>query len=132
MYLPTVKSPNVMKTFDHRKNRRIRRNFPVKLLTKGTDSLSIEGMTVNLGQGGALIKVSKRLSFQALAPAVLTFFLPPDLTGQDKTIMLRGDVVITRVDKERKGMEVKFIKTFREFERIDRRDLHEKSDTRIA
>lgn len=132
MYLPKVKSPNVMETFDHWKNRRIRRNFPVKVLMKGTDNLSIEGMTVNLSQGGAFIKVNKRLSFQALAPAVLTFFLPPDFTGQDKTIMLQGDVVITGVDEEKKGMEVEFIKTFREFERIDRRDLHEKSDNRIA
>jgi hypothetical protein len=121
-----------METFDHRENRRIRRNFPVKLLMKGTDNISIEGMTVNLNQSGAFIKVNKRLSFQAHAAAVLTFFLPPDFTGQNKTIVLQGDAVITRVDEENKGMEVEFIKTFREFERIDRRDLQEKSDNRIA
>jgi hypothetical protein len=46
--------------------------------------------------------------------------------------VLQGDAVITRIDEESKGMEVEFIKTFREFERIDRRDLEEKSDNRIA
>jgi hypothetical protein len=73
MYLPTTKSPNVMETFDHRKNRRIRRNFPVKLLMKGIDNLSIEGMTVNLSQGGAFIKVNTD-SFFKLTPRLFSLF----------------------------------------------------------
>jgi hypothetical protein len=132
IYSPTVKSPNVMETFDHRENRRIRRNFPVKLLMKGTDNISIEGMTIKLRQGGALIKLNSRLSFQAHPQAVLTFFLPPDFTGQNKTIVLQGDAVITGIDQENKRMEIEFIKTFRELERIDPPDLYEHSDNRIA
>lgn len=85
-----------------------------------------------MSQGGAFIKLNNRLSFQAHAPAVLTFFLPPDFTGQNKTIVLQGDAVITRIDQENKGMAVEFIKTFREFERIDLPDLDEKSDNRIV
>lgn len=132
MYLPAAKSPNVMETFDHRKSRRIRRNFPVKLLMKGTENLSVEGMTVNLSQGGALIKLNNRISLQVHAPAVLTFFLPPDFTGQNKTIVLQGDAIITRIDQENMGMEIEFIKTFREFERIVPPDLYENSDNRIT
>lgn len=132
MYLPAAKSPNLMETFDHRNSIRIRHNFPVKILMKGTENLSIEGMTIKLRQGGALIKLNSRLSFQAHPQAVLTFFLPPDFTGQNKTIVLQGDAVITGIDQVNKRMEIEFIKTFRELERIDPPDLYEHSDNRIA
>jgi hypothetical protein len=56
------------------------------------------------------------------------FFLPPDFTGQNKTIGLQGDAVITRIDRENEGIAVEFIKTFRELEPIDLLDLHERSD----
>ena len=107
-----------METLDHRKNIRIRRNFTEKLVKEGLD-FSFEGRAVNLSQKGAFIKLNNRLSFQARAPAVLTFFLPPDFTGQNETIGLQGDAVITRIDQENGGIAVEFIKTFREFERID-------------
>jgi len=62
----------------------------------------------------------------------LTFFLPPDFTGQRKIIGLQGDAVITRIDQENKGIAVEFIKALREFERINVPDLPQKSDNRIA
>lgn len=58
------------------------------------------------------------------ASVVLTFYLPPNFTGQNKTIALRGDAVITRIDQENEGIAVEFIKTFKEFERIDVPELH--------
>jgi hypothetical protein len=120
-----------MKTLDHRKNIRIWHSFQVKLVKKGLD-FSFEGRSVNYSQKGAFIKLKDGLSFEAHAPAVLTFFLPPDFTGQKKTLVLQGDTVITRIDRENKGIAVEFIKTFREFERIDLPDLHQKPDTWIG
>ena len=120
-----------MATFEYRRNIRIKSSFPVKLVKEGLD-FSFEGRAVNYSQKGAFIKLNNRLSFQAHAPAVLTFFLPPDFTGQNKTIGLQGDAVITRIDQENEGIAVEFIKTFREFERIDLPELHEKTDNWIG
>jgi len=79
-----------------------------------------------------MIRSKDRHSLEAHDPVVLTFFLPPDFTGQNKTIVLQGEAVITRIDQENKGMVVEFINTFREFERIDSPRLDEKSDNRTA
>ena len=120
-----------MEARGHRNNIRVRRNFPVRVFNKDLN-FSIEGITTSLSQARAFIQSRKRHSCQVGALVVLTFFLPPDFTGQNKTIALRGDAVITRVDQETEGMAVEFIKTFREFERTDVPDLYEKSGKRIA
>ena len=113
-----------METLDYRNNIRLKRSFPV--LVKHESDLFIEGVTVNLSRKGAFIKLKNRLYFKAHAPAVLTFFLPPDFTGQNKTIVLQGNAVITRIDQENKGIAVEFVNALRGLERIDLPDLQEK------
>ena len=103
----------------------------MRLIKEGL-GFPLEGMVANLSQKGAFIKPKNRLSLEAHAPVVLTFFLPADFTGQNTTIALQGDAVITRIDPENEGIAVEFIKTFREFERMNVPDLPEKSDSRIA
>jgi hypothetical protein len=122
---------SLMEVLEHRKNIRVRRNFPVRLFMEDLN-LFFEGITTNLSQGGAFIKSKNVNSCQAGALAILTFFLPPDFTGQNETIGLQGDTVITWIDQENKGIAVEFIKTFRELERVNVPDLPEKSDSRIA
>ena len=107
-----------MEVHKHRKNTKVRRNFPVRLFMEDLN-LFIDGVTTNLSQGGAFIKSKNRHSCQAGAHAILTFFLPPDFTGQNKTLGLQGDAIITRIDQKKKGIAVEFVKAFREFERID-------------
>lgn len=114
-----------MEVREHRKNIRVRRKFQVRLLMEDLNP-SIEGITTNLSQGGAFIKSKNRHSCQAGALAFLTFFLPPDFTGQNKTIGLQGDAVITRIDQENKGIAVEFINALRGIERIDLPELQEK------
>ena len=116
-----------MKTLEYRKNVRVRRNFPVRLFIEDSN-LFIEGITTNLSQGGAFIKSKNRHSCQAGAHVFLTFLLPPDFTGQNKTIGLHGDAVITRIDQKNKGIAVEFINALREFERIDLPDFQEKTE----
>lgn len=107
-----------METLNHRENIRTRSSFAVKLVKEGLN-FSFAGRAVNLSQKGAFIKLNNRLSFHAHAPVILTVFLPPDFTGRNKTIWLQGDAVITRIDPDNGTIAVEFIKTFREFERID-------------
>ncbi|MGD8705057.1 MAG: PilZ domain-containing protein [Syntrophobacterales bacterium] len=112
-----------MEISEHRKNIRVRRKFPVRLFIEESNFF-IEGISTNLSQGGAFIKSKNQHSCQAGALAFLTFFLPPDFTGQNETIGLQGDAVITRIDQENKGIAVEFVKALRGFERIDLPDLY--------
>ena len=106
-----------MRTFDQRKSPRIRQSFRVKLLRQGVD-YTLEGKTDNLSQKGAFIKTKHYRSFQAGEPGEFTFFLPPDFTGQDKTVGLQGNAVITRIDQDNEGIGVEFIKSLKQFERV--------------
>ena len=106
-----------MRTFDQRKSPRIRQSFRVKLLRQGVD-YTLEGTTTNLSQKGAFIRTKHYRSFQAGEPGEFTFFLPPDFTGQDKTVGLQGNAVITRIDQDNEGIGVRFIKSLKQFERV--------------
>ena len=111
-----------MRSFDQRKNPRIRQGFQVKFLKRGLD-LTLEGITANLSQKGAFIKTKHWRSFQAGDPAVFTFFLPPVFTGQNKTVGLQGSAVITRVDQENEGLGIAFIKNLKQFEPVTTSDV---------
>jgi hypothetical protein len=106
-----------MRTFDQRKSPRIRQSFRVKLLRQGVD-YTLEGTTSNLSQKGAFIRTKHYRSFETGEPGQFTFFLPPDFTGQDKTVGLQGNAVITRIDQDHEGIGVEFIKSLKQFERI--------------
>ena len=106
-----------MSTFDQRKSPRIRQSFRVKLLRQGVD-YTLEGTTTNLSQKGAFIRTKHYRSFQAGEPGEFTFFLPPDFTGQDKTVGLQGNAVISRIDQDNEGIGVEFIQSLKQFERV--------------
>jgi hypothetical protein len=106
-----------MRTFDQRKSPRIRQSFRVKLLRQGVD-YTLEGTTTNLSQKGAFIRTKHYRSFQAGEPGEFTFFLPPDFTGQDKTVGLQGNAIISRIDQDNEGIGVEFIKSLKQFERV--------------
>ena len=97
---------------------RLGRNFWVTL-DMGGSSFPIEGITTNLSRGGAFINFESWSSLSSDTPVVLTFYLPPDFTGQNDTIRLRGDAVVRRIDEESRGIAVEFIKSLREFIPID-------------
>jgi len=106
-----------MRPFDQRRSPRIRQIFQVKFLKQGID-LTLDGKTANLSQKGAFIKTKHWRFLQAGDPAVFTFFLPPDFTGQDKIVGLQGSAVITRIEEENEGIGVEFIKNLKQFEPV--------------
>ena len=106
-----------MKAPDRRKYPRLRKSFEVQLAKVGLDR-SFKGTSVNLSQGGAFIKVDKWRSFRAKDPAKIAFLLPPEFTGQNKTIHLQGRAIITRVDQKKKGIGVKFTTSLKQFEPV--------------
>jgi hypothetical protein len=116
----------IKKIRDQRKHPRVKRKFKVTLHKRvpGGRVFLLKGNTLDLSQGGAFIETKGRSLFESGELTRLTLFMPPDFTGMDTPIRLRGDGIVTRVDREKEGIAVKFIKTFKEFERIDLSDLH--------
>ena len=106
-----------MEAPDRRKYPRLRQSFRVELFKQGSPH-SLDGTSVDVSQGGAFIRIEQWQTLKANDYAVIAFSLPPDYTGQKKTIRLQGEAVVTRVDQKNKGIGVKFTKKFRNFEPV--------------
>lgn len=98
-----------MEQRDHLKNLRGKRNLQAKLFKDGQD-LELEGTTVDLSQKGAFIETKGWHSLQVQDRVVVTFLLPPNFPGKDKSIRLQGEAVINRIDQENEGVGVQFSK----------------------
>jgi len=107
-----------MTTGDRRKDIRVTQYFRAKLAKAGLPD-GVEGETENLSQGGAFVRTSDWHSFQVNDRTVVTLFLPPAFSGQEATIGLRGAAIITRIDEENEGVALEFVRSFKQFERID-------------
>jgi hypothetical protein len=119
-------SSEIIEIRDQRRHTRLENNFQVTLHKRVHDNLDLspKGNTLNLSQGGAFIKTGGWHLFKSGELTELVFFLPPDFTGMNTPIGLQGDAVITRIDREKEGVAVEFIKTFKQFKRIDLPDIH--------
>jgi hypothetical protein len=109
--------------FRQRKHPRIRRQFPVSLLN-GNLNLPVQGVTSNLSRQGALIRVEDFHLFRPGRLTVVTIFLPPYFTGQDRFIGLQGEATILRIDGANKVIAVEFRKPLKQFEPIGKLGLH--------
>ena len=103
---------------DNRKYPRLQQSFEVQIHKHGQD-LTLDGTSINISQGGALIKTRNWRSFQVDDRAVLAFHLPPRFTGQERTIGLQGRAIISRIDVENQGIGVEFVRSFRFFDLIE-------------
>ena len=75
-------------------------------------------MTANVSPGGALIKTKDWRAFRPNDQLVVTLFVPPSFSRQDKTISLQGAAVVCRADQKNEGVAVQFSKSLKHFERI--------------
>jgi hypothetical protein len=112
-----------MKVCEERKFKRVRCNFMLTLFNEKLN-LFVQGVTVNLSQYGAFVRIQPHFSFRTGTPITVTVFLPPEFTGQDEAIRLQGEAVISRVDEANRGIAVEFCKALRQFERVDKLGLH--------
>lgn len=101
----------------------MRRCFSVTLRNEDLN-LRVHGITANLSQYGAFIRIETYHSLRAGTPTTITLFLPPEFTGQSKLIGLQGEAVISRVDEASASVAVEFCKALRQFERVDVPDQH--------
>jgi len=109
--------------FCQRKHLRIRRQFPVSLFNRDLN-IHVQGVTSNLSRQGALIRVEDLHLFRPGRLTVVTLFLPPYFTGQEKFIGLQGEATILRIDGANRGVAVEFCKPLKQFESIGELDFH--------
>jgi len=102
---------------DRRQSVRIGWNISVVLRKEGLDR-SFEGLSVNVSQLGAAIETKNWQCFKIQDQTAVVCFIPPDLSGQNKNICLLGEAVVKRVDPINEMVAVKFVKNFRQFERL--------------
>ncbi|HYA02597.1 MAG TPA: FHA domain-containing protein [Syntrophobacteria bacterium] len=110
-----------METSERRRSTRLHRQFVVHL--RSLTGVEAEGESENVSQVGAFVKTERWIGFKTNDEVVITFCLPPDFTGQDNPIGLRGDAVVTRIDPGRQGVGVAFARSFRQFEQVSLPDV---------
>ena len=68
--------------YDRRSHLRSRTNFVATLFQSGRRR-AVEGVTENISQGGAFVRVEDWHAFSAVDQVVVTILLPADFCGQD-------------------------------------------------
>jgi hypothetical protein len=103
-----------MDSFERRKYTRTLSHFKIKMRLART-SKEVDGVTQNLSQGGAFVTSPSLPVLEKDEQAEMCLFLPPEFTGQNHTLTLTGPAVIRRVDKEKQGVAVEFLKELKTF-----------------
>ncbi len=106
-----------MRQGDLRKHMRVGHHLPSKLFKLGLPS-AVSGVTENVSAGGALIKTRDWRAFQPQDQTVVTFYIPPTISGQDRPIASQSFAIVTRVDKENAEVALKFGKVLKQFQGI--------------
>ena len=100
---------------DSRKYPRLSQSFQTRARILPT-SEQLSGITHNLSPSGAFIISPSWSDFQVDDQTEIIFFLPPEFTGQNDTLTLKGLGTVRRVDGDRWGVAVEFPKELRTFE----------------
>ena len=100
---------------DRRKDLRFSQNFQTRArILPASEQLS--GITHNLSQSGAFIISPSWSDFQVDEQTEIIFCLPPDFTGQNDILILKGLATVKRVDGDMSGIAVEFQKQLKAFE----------------
>ena len=108
------------KIHGQRRHPRVTKNFQVTLHKRVPGNLDklLGGNTLDLSQSGAFIKTENWHFFKPNELTELTIFLPPDFTGMDVPIGLRGSAIVRNVDRLKEGIVVEFINELKQFRLI--------------
>jgi len=100
---------------DRREDLRFSQNFQTKARILPAAEL-LSGITHNLSQSGAFIISPSWSDFQVDDQTEIIFCLPPDFTGQNDILILKGLATVKRVDGDMSGIAVEFQKQLKAFE----------------
>jgi hypothetical protein len=86
-------------------------------LAKAGSTEPVRGVTENIGQSGAFIRVREWRSFRVNEEISVAIFLPSVFSDGTTTVRMDGRGFIARVDEEQEGVAVAFTTCFRQFKR---------------
>jgi hypothetical protein len=115
-----------MDTIERRQFPRSNWSFPVLLSREGARGW-LHGTSVNVSQSGAFIRTESWHLFQIDERATIIWTLPTEFTGQSQMVGLQGEAIVCRVDHDNPGIAVRFLKSFKAFERINGRSSSDDS-----
>ena len=94
---------------------RLDNNFQTRARTLHR-SAELSGITHNVSQSGAFIISPSWSDFQVDDQTEIIFCLPPDFTGQNDILILKGLATVKRVDGYMSGIALEFQKQLKAFE----------------
>jgi hypothetical protein len=53
--------------------------------------------------------------FRENDPTTVHLYLPPEMTGQSDTLILKGEGTVKRIEQARKGVAIEFLRQLRTF-----------------
>jgi hypothetical protein len=86
-------------------------------LAKAGSTEPVSGVTENIGQSGAFIKLREWRSFRVNEEVSVAIFLPSVFSDESATVRMEGRGFVARVDEEQEGVAVEFSTCFRQFKR---------------
>jgi tetratricopeptide (TPR) repeat protein len=86
-------------------------------LAKMGSAEPVSGVTENIGQSGAFIKVREWRSFRVNEEVSVAIFLPSVFSDESTTVRMEGRGFVARVDEAQEGVAVEFSTCFRQFKR---------------
>ena len=92
-------------------------------LAKAGMAETVSGVTENIGQSGAFIKVREWRSFRVNEEVSVAIFLPSVFSDESTTVRMEGRGFIARLDEEHEGVAVEFSSCFRQFKRREKLEV---------
>jgi hypothetical protein len=102
---------------ERRKYVRVNRQFTT-LLSSAEGKHETTGTTENISQGGVYIKTRNWRTFRTGDQTTITLFLPPSFTDKEKTLGLRGNAIVRRIDFRNQAIALEFYKNLQDFEKL--------------
>ena len=111
---PASKEHRLESLLERRKYVRQPNRFRTRVTTDRT-STEVEGSSLDVCQGGMFFSTPSWRGFQENDPTTVHLYLPPEMTGQPDTLILKGEGTVKRIEETRKGVAIEFSRQLRAF-----------------
>jgi PilZ domain len=111
---PASKEHRLETLLERRKYVRLPNRFKTRVTIDRT-STAVEGLTLDVGQGGMFLSTPSWRGFQENDSTTVHLHLPPEMTGQPDTLILKGEGTVKRIEQTRKGVAIEFSRQLRTF-----------------
>jgi hypothetical protein len=111
---PVSKEHPLESLLERRKYIRLPNAFRTRVTIERT-STEVEGLTLDVGQGGMFLLTPSWLVFQENDPTTIHLYLPPEMTGHSETLILKGEGTVKRIEQSIKGVAIEFSRQLRTF-----------------